>query len=164
MRRSTSQGEKDLGEAAAKETRLNTIQAYVHSGRHLVSHLLINGVISARKSNQQQLLIDILDVWIPATGAGLLDINEGALGIFGCVTCKSRLIRTTADPSFLLVSFLLFWAQKLNGSQSTAKSKIDFTVSGYFWNLLYLVVIVSAMNEEMHFNGLFALYKLKSQI
>ncbi|PPR00649.1 hypothetical protein CVT24_000872 [Panaeolus cyanescens] len=67
LKRSASQGEKDLGDVAAKETRLNAIAA-------------------ARKSNQQQLLIDILDVWIPATGAGLLNINEGALGIFGLIS------------------------------------------------------------------------------
>lgn len=40
---------------------------------------------SARDNNQKQLVIDLLDVWIPATGAGLLDINEGALGMLGYV-------------------------------------------------------------------------------
>lgn len=29
--------------------------------------------------------MDLLDVWIPATGAQLLNINEGTLGILGCV-------------------------------------------------------------------------------
>lgn len=41
--------------------------------------------ISARKNNRQQLTMDLLDVWIPATGAQLLNINEGTLGILGCV-------------------------------------------------------------------------------
>jgi len=29
--------------------------------------------------------MDLLDVWIPATGAQLLNINEGTLGILGFV-------------------------------------------------------------------------------
>lgn len=31
----------------------------------------------------QQLLVDWLDIWIPATGAGLVNLNEGILGILG---------------------------------------------------------------------------------
>ena len=38
---------------------------------------------SARDNNRKQLVIDLLDVWIPATGAELLNINEGTLGILG---------------------------------------------------------------------------------
>ncbi|KAF9474478.1 peroxisomal biogenesis factor 11 [Pholiota conissans] len=60
-------GEKDLAEEAARETRLNAVQV-------------------ARKNNHQQLVIDLLDVWIPATGAGLLAINEGTLGILGLIS------------------------------------------------------------------------------
>ena len=40
---------------------------------------------SARAATRQQLIIDMCDVWIPATGAGILTVNEGALGILGCV-------------------------------------------------------------------------------
>ncbi len=40
---------------------------------------------SARKNNRQQLIIDLLDVWIPATGAELLNVNEGTLGLLGYV-------------------------------------------------------------------------------
>ncbi|EDR15649.1 uncharacterized protein LACBIDRAFT_187325 [Laccaria bicolor S238N-H82] len=60
-------GDKDLGEEAARETRLNAVQA-------------------ARRSTRDQLVIDLLDVWIPATGAGLLDVNEGTLGILGLIS------------------------------------------------------------------------------
>jgi peroxin-11B len=38
---------------------------------------------SARKKAHQQLVVDLLDVWIPASGAGLLNVNEGILGIVG---------------------------------------------------------------------------------
>lgn len=40
---------------------------------------------SAQAAARQQFTIDILDVWIPATGAGLAHLNEGTLGIFGFV-------------------------------------------------------------------------------
>jgi len=40
---------------------------------------------SARAATRQQLIIDMCDVWIPATGAGILTVNEGALGILGYV-------------------------------------------------------------------------------
>jgi len=60
-------GEKDLADEAARETRLSAVE-------------------NARRSNRQQLAIDLLDVWIPATGAQLLNINEGTLGILGFIS------------------------------------------------------------------------------
>jgi len=60
-------GEKDLADEAARETRLS-------------------GIEIARKSNRRQLLVDLLDVWIPATGAEFLSVNEGTLGILGLIS------------------------------------------------------------------------------
>ncbi|KAF8807526.1 peroxisomal biogenesis factor 11 [Phlegmacium glaucopus] len=60
-------GEKDLADEAARETRLSVIE-------------------TARDNNRKQLVIDLLDVWIPATGAELLNINEGTLGILGLIS------------------------------------------------------------------------------
>lgn len=60
-------GEKDLAEEAAREARLEVVQA-------------------AQKATSRQLTIDLLDVWIPATGAGLVGINEGTLGLLGLVS------------------------------------------------------------------------------
>jgi len=60
-------GEKDLADEAARETRLGVVQ-------------------TARNNNRKQLVIDLLDVWIPATGAELLNINEGTLGILGLIS------------------------------------------------------------------------------
>ena len=34
---------------------------------------------------RQQLLIDTLDVWLPASALGLVDFNDGAVGILGFV-------------------------------------------------------------------------------
>ncbi|TFK41036.1 peroxisomal biogenesis factor 11 [Crucibulum laeve] len=62
-----SWGEKDLADEAAREVKLTAVE-------------------SARKSTRQQLVIDLLDIWIPATGAEILNINEGALGIFGLIS------------------------------------------------------------------------------
>ncbi|KAF8349952.1 peroxisomal biogenesis factor 11 [Amanita rubescens] len=59
--------EKDLADEAARETRLSAIK-------------------TSRAATRQQLLLDWLDIWIPATGAGLVNVNEGALGILGLIT------------------------------------------------------------------------------
>ncbi|KAF8740594.1 hypothetical protein AX14_007976 [Amanita brunnescens Koide BX004] len=60
-------GGKDLADEAARETRLNAIKM-------------------SRAATSQQLLVDWLDIWIPATGAGLVNVNEGVLGILGLVS------------------------------------------------------------------------------
>jgi peroxin-11B len=38
---------------------------------------------SIRAATRQQFIIDSLDVWIPASGLGLVNLNDGVLGIFG---------------------------------------------------------------------------------
>ncbi|KAF9452650.1 peroxisomal biogenesis factor 11 [Macrolepiota fuliginosa MF-IS2] len=67
LQASATWGEKDLGEEAARETKLSAIAA-------------------ARATTRQQFIIDLCDVWIPATGSGLLNVNEGALGILGLIS------------------------------------------------------------------------------
>jgi len=57
-------GEKDLADEAAREARLEVVQA-------------------AQKSTKRQLTIDLLDICLPATGAGLISVNEGTLGLLG---------------------------------------------------------------------------------
>lgn len=41
------------------------------------------GSHSTRAATRLQFIIDSLDVWIPASGLGLVDLNDGVLGIFG---------------------------------------------------------------------------------
>ncbi|GBE77920.1 peroxisomal biogenesis factor [Sparassis latifolia] len=41
---------------------------------------------TAREATRHQFIIDILDVWIPATNLGFVNFNDGVLGIFGLVT------------------------------------------------------------------------------
>ncbi|KAG5648095.1 hypothetical protein DXG03_007130 [Asterophora parasitica] len=62
-----SWGEKDVAEETQRETRLNVVKA-------------------AQVAARRQFTIDILDVWLPATGAGITNLNEGTLGIFGLIT------------------------------------------------------------------------------
>ncbi|KAF9270341.1 peroxisomal biogenesis factor [Marasmius fiardii PR-910] len=57
----------DLSEKAGRETRLSAVSATRNQTRH-------------------QLLIDMLDLWIPATNIGLTNLNDGVLGIFGLIT------------------------------------------------------------------------------
>ncbi|KAG7099335.1 hypothetical protein E1B28_001192 [Marasmius oreades] len=59
--------EIDLSEKAGRETRLSAVSA-------------------ARNQTRQQLLIDMLDLWIPATNTGLTNLNDGVLGAFGLIT------------------------------------------------------------------------------
>jgi len=39
-----------------------------------------------RAATRQQFIIDVLDAWIPASALGLVNVNEGILGIFGFIT------------------------------------------------------------------------------
>ena len=41
---------------------------------------------TAREEVRYQFIIDLLDVWIPATNIGLVNLNDGILGIFGLVS------------------------------------------------------------------------------
>ncbi|KAJ3936340.1 MAG: peroxisomal biogenesis factor 11 [Lentinula lateritia] len=63
-------GEKDVSQEAEQEMRLSTIIA----------------VPSSRDATRYQLVIDLLDLWIPATALGISSMNDGVLGIFGLIT------------------------------------------------------------------------------
>jgi peroxin-11B len=41
------------------------------------------GFHSIRAATRQQFIIDILDVWLPASNLGLVNLNDGVLGVFG---------------------------------------------------------------------------------
>ncbi|KAG5718850.1 Peroxisomal membrane protein PMP27 [Termitomyces sp. T112] len=63
----SSCGEKDISEENQREVRLSAVKA-------------------AQGAARRQFIVDILDVWIPATGAGIANVNDGALGIIGLIT------------------------------------------------------------------------------
>ncbi|KAF9068104.1 peroxisomal biogenesis factor 11 [Rhodocollybia butyracea] len=60
-------GETDAGREAEQETRLSAI-------------------LASRDNTRHQLVIDLLDIWIPATALGISNMNDGALGIFGLIS------------------------------------------------------------------------------
>ncbi|KAH8120415.1 peroxisomal biogenesis factor 11 [Phellopilus nigrolimitatus] len=46
----------------------------------------LSAVEKERSSVRYQFIIDLLDVWIPATNLGYANLNDGVLGIFGVIT------------------------------------------------------------------------------
>ncbi|KAF8481149.1 peroxisomal biogenesis factor 11 [Russula ochroleuca] len=59
--------EKNIGEDNARKSRLRALQTMQAATRH-------------------QFIIDILDVWLPAANLGLVNLNDGILGIFGFIS------------------------------------------------------------------------------
>ena len=86
LKASKTWGEEDLAGEAARETRMNALRA---SDISLILNDLRSDVTPrSRAAAKQQLMIDWLDIWIPAAGARLVDVNEGTLGIIGCDMLK----------------------------------------------------------------------------
>jgi len=59
--------EKHIGDAADRDTKSHALRV-------------------ARAATHRQLIIDILDVWTPASGLGLVNVNDGVMGIFGLIS------------------------------------------------------------------------------
>ncbi|KAH9946817.1 peroxisomal biogenesis factor [Amylocystis lapponica] len=55
-------------------------------GAEVDRELKLKSVGAAREATRYQFLIDLLDVWIPATNLGLVNFSDGLLGIFGLIT------------------------------------------------------------------------------
>lgn len=51
--------------------------------------VLTKGLSRERNAVRYQFIIDLLDVWIPATNLGYVNLNDGVLGLFGYV-CLGR--------------------------------------------------------------------------
>ena len=78
---------------------------------------------SAQKAARRQFIVDILDVWIPATGAGLANVNDGALGLIGFVLFSTSF--TTMSLTVDSASSLHYLVLRLSGSPSTG-NKDDY--------------------------------------
>ncbi|TFY62162.1 hypothetical protein EVJ58_g4040 [Rhodofomes roseus] len=46
----------------------------------------LGNLYNARDATRHQFIIDLLDVWIPASNLGFTNLNDGVLGIFGLIT------------------------------------------------------------------------------
>ncbi|KAG6846027.1 hypothetical protein H0H87_011075 [Tephrocybe sp. NHM501043] len=83
----TSYGEKDISAEHQREARLSSVKASVSLFLfQRIDKDSWDAFKRARFATRQQFIIDILDVWLPATGAGLVNLSEGTLGIFGLIT------------------------------------------------------------------------------
>jgi len=46
-------------------------------------------VVKERKAVRSWLVVDLLDVWLPATGLGVVNVNDGVAGILGSVKTQT---------------------------------------------------------------------------
>ena len=67
----------------AKRARLSAVATLVSHAFAIFECLLILFLRSQRAATRYQLTIDLLDVWLPATGLGLVNVNDGVAGILG---------------------------------------------------------------------------------
>ena len=105
MQKTKVWGEKDLADEAARETRLGAIETLVGPA-YSFDLISMTFCASARDNNRKQLVIDLLDLWMPATGAELLKVNEGTLGILGYVLNKHEILPLTFGCHSLISSLL----------------------------------------------------------
>jgi len=67
LRASESWAEKDLGDVAQREARQLALE-------------------KMRSDTRYQFIIDILDIWIPASNLGLVNVNDGLVGLAGFIS------------------------------------------------------------------------------
>ncbi|KIK96363.1 hypothetical protein PAXRUDRAFT_826031 [Paxillus rubicundulus Ve08.2h10] len=67
LRASQSWGEKDLGDEAQREVKQLALE-------------------KLRVDTRYQFIIDILDIWIPASNLGLTNVNDGVVGLAGFIS------------------------------------------------------------------------------
>ncbi|KAH7909114.1 peroxisomal biogenesis factor 11 [Hygrophoropsis aurantiaca] len=67
LRASETWGVKDLGDEAQREAKQLAIERL-------------------RADTRSQFIIDILDIWIPATNLGLVNVNDGIVGLAGTIS------------------------------------------------------------------------------
>ncbi|KAI0824197.1 peroxisomal biogenesis factor 11 [Trametes gibbosa] len=70
----------------ANEVKKLQGQAWSEKSAEAERDLKLHDLQIAREAVRYQFIIDLLDVWIPATNIGLVNLNEGVLGIFGVIT------------------------------------------------------------------------------
>ena len=78
----------EKGVEADRDIKLASIAKSVHNILASKLKLTSSSYNRARDATRQQFIIDLLDVWIPATNLGLVNLNDGVVGIFGqhCVS------------------------------------------------------------------------------
>ncbi|KAI0757149.1 peroxisomal biogenesis factor 11 [Daedaleopsis nitida] len=70
----------------ANEVKKLQSQTWAEKSLETERDIKLQNLQVAREAVRYQFIIDLLDVWIPATNVGLVNLNDGVLGIFGLVT------------------------------------------------------------------------------
>ncbi|KAI0639255.1 peroxisomal biogenesis factor 11 [Trametes polyzona] len=70
----------------ANEVKKLQGQTWTEKSAEAERDLKLHDLQLARESVRYQFVIDLLDIWIPATNIGLVNLNDGVLGIFGMIT------------------------------------------------------------------------------
>ncbi|KAH8100602.1 peroxisomal biogenesis factor 11 [Cristinia sonorae] len=83
---SITHGLLKAGRLANEAKLLQGSQSWTDKGVIVDREAKLLSLDSQRAAVRYQFVIDILDVWIPATNLGLVNLNDGVLGIFGLVT------------------------------------------------------------------------------
>ncbi|KAI0082178.1 peroxisomal biogenesis factor [Panus rudis PR-1116 ss-1] len=83
---SITHGLLKAGRLANEAKLLSGPQAWAEKGLEVDRETKLQTLAAQRASTRQQFIIDILDVWIPAANLGLVNFNDGILGIFGLIT------------------------------------------------------------------------------
>lgn len=139
----------------ANEVKKLQSQTWAEKSLEAERDLKLHDLQAAREAVRYQFVIDILDVWIPATNIGLVNLNDGVLGIFGYVTVFLRetlLVRLTT----IAVSSPPLWLCASSGSLRPERSR-----SGFVIQYLSLDVLLPCLHLSHYRNtylGRFALY------
>ena len=67
----------------ANEVKKLQSQTWAEKSLEAERDLKLQNLQVAREAVRYQFIIDLLDVWIPATNIGLVNLNDGILGLFG---------------------------------------------------------------------------------
>ncbi|KAI0724401.1 peroxisomal biogenesis factor [Cerioporus squamosus] len=70
----------------ANEVKKLQSQTWTEKSLEAERDLKLQNLQVAREAVRYQFIMDVLDVWIPATNIGLVNLNDGVLGIFGLIT------------------------------------------------------------------------------
>ncbi|KAI0963388.1 hypothetical protein AcW1_000477 [Taiwanofungus camphoratus] len=70
----------------ANEVKKLSSARIVEKGDETDRDLRLSSLQAAREATRYQFIIDLLDIWIPASNIGLVNFNDGILGIFGLIT------------------------------------------------------------------------------
>ncbi|KIP12609.1 hypothetical protein PHLGIDRAFT_27380 [Phlebiopsis gigantea 11061_1 CR5-6] len=70
----------------ANEAKQLQSSAWSEKGAEVDRNVKLQANLAARADARYQFIIDLLDIWIPATNLGFVNINDGVVGIFGVIS------------------------------------------------------------------------------